>query len=136
MTKWMMVALLILTGCDILPSVVVVGRPIVLTDDQWTDYLRQLQPRMDRWFLGSPPALPSLDELRRRVEIVEVDVGDIATCDFQREHARIRIRVDHWGSGCVPHEFGHALLWMIDHECWRDFEHPRKTPSTCSKERG
>jgi hypothetical protein len=68
--------------------------------------------------------------IRSRVEFQEVPVAYLSTCTFTRATFVIRIGDDKWGSGCVPHELGHAAceaLGMPD-GC-QTFEHPN--PERC-----
>ena len=108
-----------------------VNYPVYMTDLQWDRYWSQVGPRMNRWFDGNDPELPTMNELRESVLVIEVPVGEINTCDFQAAKMLIRIQADRWESGCVAHEFGHAALWMIDHDCWNEFEHPNENYLEC-----
>ena len=66
-----------------------------------------------------------------RVRFVEVPRENLPTCTFNNNTFEIRVGDDKWDSGCVPHELGHAVLWVLGHPCWDNFEHPNQTPTRC-----
>ena len=99
--------------------------PVELTDAQWGDYWSQLEHRWPAFFermCVDTPALPSMNDVRERVQFFEVPNEWLETCTYSRYN--IRIGDDKWYSGCVPHELGHAACHLIEGATCLEFEHP------------
>lgn len=91
-----------------------------------TAYWLQLERRLPAFFYseGLPlPSLPSSKAFYAKARFFEFMSTDDSTCYFS-EPDSIKVGNDKWASGCVPHEMGHMVLYMIGHPCWRNFEHP------------
>lgn len=97
-------------------------------------YWREVERRVPAWFRSggaTPPRLPSAEAVYSRVKFIEVPHELLETCTFNGDTLEIRIGDDKWDSGCVPHELGHAALWVVQHPCWSRFEHPNEHPQRC-----
>ena len=97
-------------------------------------YWREVERRVPAWFRTAgveAPSLPSQEAVYSTVRFVEVPHEYLATCTFNANTLEIRIGDDKWDSGCVPHELGHAALWLATHPCWSKFEHPNENPRHC-----
>lgn len=105
-----------------------------ITADDAALYWREVERRVPGWFENggvAPPQLPSADAVYSKVKFIEVPHEFLETCTFNGNTLEIRIGDDKWNSGCVPHELGHAVLWLLHHPCWDDFEHPNEDPKHC-----
>ena len=92
-------------------------------------YYKDLERRWVAWFKQqgkAPPEMPSASEVCASVSFEEADSSRLKTCIFVAPD-RIIVGDDKWDSGCVPHELGHAALFMLGNECWNEFEHPGET---------
>lgn len=104
--------------------------PVEITYEQFTEYYRQFQSRFllwqEAWGLPTTEELaitiPGEQELYRRLDFYEFPSTANSTCYF-REPSKLLIGDDKWESGCVPHEIGHAVLYITNHPCWGEFEH-------------
>ena len=97
-------------------------------------YWREVQRRVPAWFRSGgveAPNLPSAEAVYSIVTFIEVPHEFLATCSFNGNNLEIRIGDDKWDSGCVPHELGHAALRLLEHPCWKEFEHPYEDPNRC-----
>jgi hypothetical protein len=97
-------------------------------------FWNEVQRRVPAWFQSggiAPPRLPSAETVYAKVRFLEVPHELLETCTFDDDTLEIRIGDDKWDSGCVPHELGHAALWLVHHPCWNNFEHPNEHPSRC-----
>jgi len=107
---------------------------VEITDADAALYWREVQRRVPAWFQGggvAPPHLPPAEAVYSRVKFIEVPQELLETCTFDGDTLEIRIGDDKWDSGCVPHELGHAALWVLKHPCWSRFEHPNEHPNRC-----
>ena len=110
------------------------NRQVQLSDADASLYWREVQRRVPTWFETGgveAPALPSSQSVYSRVRFVEIPHEFLETCTFNSKTLEIQIGDDKWNSGCVPHELGHAVLWLLRHPCWGDFEHPNEDPRRC-----
>ena len=123
-----------LAGCESLSGPTATSRDVQLSAAQQNLYWNEVQRRVPAWFQQGgveAPRLPSAESVYSAVQFVEVPNEMMSTCTFNKNTLEIRIGDDKWHSGCVPHELGHAVLSMIDHPCWNNFEHPNEVASRC-----
>lgn len=105
-------------------------RVVAIPEAEFAAYWGSLERRADIWFGYDIELLPGVEVLAA-VTVVEVPHEYIETCAFDSRRRKIRIGDDKWESGCVPHELGHAALFLMGHPCWDGFEHPGETPEKC-----
>jgi hypothetical protein len=113
-------------SCAFSPASPTSAKEVQLDADRAADYWMQFESRLPRWFdaIGVPvPEVASRDDVLAAALFVEIPVEEADTCWFAPPD-RIKIRMDMWESGCVPHEIGHLALKMAGHPCWAEWEHP------------
>ena len=80
---------------------------------------------MKVWHCVTPPQLPPQEEVYDAVTFLEIEASSrFPTCTYRGSEKAIRIGDDKWGSGCVPHEIGHAACDLLGLAICEDFEHP------------
>lgn len=103
-------------------------RIVLVTRTEFSVYWMELERRWPLFFEGQcviPPELPTPEEVFHAVTFIEVTASSrFPTCTYRPRAQEIRIGDDKWGSGCVPHELGHAVCALLNTEVCRDFEHP------------
>ena len=108
-----------------------VEKPITVTREEFALYWVELERRWPAFFESQcvvPPPLPPMWEVFNKVTFLEVVADEkFVTCTYTRNGYEIRIGDDKWGSGCVPHEIGHAACHVLGNKfksvCF-NFEHP------------
>ncbi len=121
-----------LTSCESLAPRA--RRRVQLSPELASLYWSETQRRTSAWFENGgvePPELPPSETVYSKVAFFEVPREDLATCTFDNGDLEIEVGDDKWQDGCVPHELGHAALWLIGHLCWDEFEHPGERPDRC-----
>ena len=97
---------------------------VEISKDQFNEWYRDFQIRFLLWERQwqiphyETPFVGPYDKLH----FFEFRSTETSTCYF-KEPDIIQIGDDKWQSGCVPHEIGHAVLYLIGHPCWGEFEH-------------
>lgn len=127
-------ALVLLPSCYISPNTPATEKQVVVVArESFREHWRSVELRIPTWFQSQgmeAPALLPWEEVYAAVRFEEFRALDGSTCYF-RPPDLIQIGDDKWASGCVPHEIGHAVLWMMKHPQWCNFEHPEETWKPC-----
>ena len=115
----------LLTSCA-LPEATTPSADVVLAQEQFTEYWRQLERRWPAYFESicrPPPELPDSAAIENWVKFEEVPRAYLSTCTYSGR--LIRVGDDKWQSGCVPHEMGHAVCDYLNSPAGcSTFEHP------------
>ena len=128
----------VLTACQ-LPGIDTPETLVVLTEDEFNEYWRQLERRWPAFYdsncVEDYPSLPDREDARRDFAFVEVDPRFLSTCRYGGRTAHgytSRIGADKWQSGCVPHEMAHSVCHYIGNpRVCREFEHKGVYKSRC-----
>ena len=100
--------------------------PVEITDEQFDEYYRQFQSRYEIWQRDwGIPIYQIPETIQNTFIFYEFQATPGSTCYFDKPNS-IQIGNDKWQSGCVPHEIGHAVLYLIGHPCHGEFEHEQE----------
>lgn len=103
-------------------------KKVTLNKQEFDEYYRQFYGRFLLWEerLGIPKLVPAdTQQVYISVGFFEFSATGNTTCYFKQPDV-IQIGSDKWESGCVPHEIGHAALYLAKHPCWGEFEHDKE----------
>jgi hypothetical protein len=105
--------------------------PSVEVDCASIDFL--LNHRLNIWFKYlqiDVPILPKCHEIPLTFYPVNIGATSKGTCDYLSSKREVRFEPGML-DGCIVHEYGHASLDLINHPCWRNFEHGPKAEQEC-----
>jgi len=123
-----------LFACGALEGPSTPTREVQLSTADESLYWVEVERRISTWFrnggVPAPTLLPA-ETVYTKVHFLEVPHENLETCTFSKSTLDIRVGDDKWDGGCVPHELGHAVLWLLHNPCWDKFEHPNERPDQC-----